>query len=202
MAGALTLQRADVQGFERIAWAEVLVPETPNVFGDYWSPEAIREAAYAFMKAGFGINVGIDVEHDNVDVSGSVKVVESFIVRPGDPDFIEGSWVVAVYIGDDALWQQVLDGEINGFSYEALVQFLPGLLTYTEPGWRSGVTEPDPTDGHTHEFLVQVDNVGRATTGGTSDTNGHMHTISGSTVTDEAAGHVHRFNIVQGKGGI
>lgn len=198
MDGFRILRRDNVDEFERIVWAEVLVPETPNVAGDYWTHGAIAEAAYAFMRQGFGI----DVEHDNADITGSVKVVESFIARAGDPDFIEGSWVIGMYIGDDALWQQVLDGEINGFSYEAIVQFLPMVFTYEESGVRVGTTEPDPYDGHTHQFLVIVDEVGRTEEGGTDAVNGHSHTISGSTVTDEAAGHTHRFNVVKGQGGV
>lgn len=189
--------RSDKQ-FERVVYAEVLVPDTPNVFGDYWTKESIRDAAYKFMEQGYGI----DVEHDNVDVTGPVNVVEAFIAREGDPVFIEGSWVVGMKINDDTLWQGVLDGEINGFSYEALISTINATFSYMEPGTRTGVTEADPIDGHVHDFVAIVDDVGRAVQGGTSETNGHSHLISGPTVTDEANGHTHRFNIVKGDGGI
>lgn len=188
--------RADI-AWERIVMAEVLLPETPNVFNDYWTKENIREAAYAFMIQGFGI----DVEHDNVDVTGSVHVVESFLVRPGDPDFIEGSWVVAMHIGDDAMWQDVLDNKINGYSYEALVSFLSATIQTTDDGVRQGTTEPDLEDGHTHSFMVMVDENNRPITGGTSTDAGHAHVITMHTITNEAAGHVHRYNLVLGKDG-
>lgn len=189
--------RDDSPEWERVVFAEVLVPETPNVYGDYWTREAIKEAAYAFMEQGFGI----DIEHDNLDVSGPVNVVEAFIARANDPDFIEGSWVVAMRINDNNMWQQVLGGEINGYSYEALVEMIPATFAMLDDGIRTGVTEPDPIDGHTHEFVVFVDETNRPVGGGTTMNEGHEHLISGHTVTDEAMGHVHRYNLVQGKGG-
>jgi hypothetical protein len=177
--------------------AEVLVPDTPNVFNDYWTKENIRLAAYEFMKRGYGI----DLEHDNIDITGSVYVVESFIARANDPDFIEGSWVIAMYIADDAIWQDILDGKINGYSYEAMVSFLSATLQVVDDGIRQGITEPDPIDGHTHVFMVMVDINNRPVDGGTSITGDHSHTISTHTVTDESAGHVHRYNLVIGKDG-
>lgn len=189
--------RDDEKAWERLAWAEVLVPGTVNVMNDLWSKDAVRRAAYMFMEQGFAI----DLNHDNVDISSSVKVVESFIARPNDPDFLEGSWVVGVHILDADLWQKVLDGEINGFSYEALVRFTKAKLTISDTGERQGITEADTTDGHTHEWWAIVDENNRPIMGGTTDTNGHSHSISTHTVTDTANDHKHRYNLVQGKGG-
>lgn len=184
--------------WERVAMAEVLVPDVPNVFGDLWTKEGIRHAAYTFMQQGFGI----DIDHDNVDVSGTgVVVVESFIARPGDPDFIEGSWVVGVRILDDALWEAVLSGEINGFSYEAMVEFFSGVVLMLDDGTRQGTTEPDPDDGHIHDFFVLVGMDNRPIDGGTTETNGHSHVIKVHTITEESDGHVHRYNLVSGKDG-
>jgi hypothetical protein len=129
-----------------------------------------------------------------------VHVVESFIVRAGDTDFIEGSWVVAMRVEDDTLWQKILDNEINGYSYEATVNFLAGIFVdETDDGTRTGYTEPDPYDGHRHAFAVLVDANNRPLSGGTDEVDGHSHTISTHTVTDESDGHSHRFNLVTGK---
>lgn len=186
------------RSWERVVMAEVLVPEVPNVFGDYWTKEAIKEAAYMFMMLGFGI----DVEHDKVDVTADkCYVVESFIARSGDPEFIEGAWVVGMKIVDDDLWAAVLSGDINGYSYEALVEFLSGVLVVVDDGIRQGITEPDVDDGHTHEFFVLVGLDNRPIEGGTTETDGHYHTISTHTLTDTAEGHTHRYNLVQGKDG-
>lgn len=191
------ISRKDADGWERVVFAEVLIPGVPNVFGDLWTPSAIKEAAYEFARAGYGI----DVEHDNNDVTGRAYSVESFIVREGDPDFIEGSWVVAMKIEDDELWSKILSNEINGYSYEATVNFLAGtFVDADDDGVRTGQTEPDLHDGHTHTFVVLVDENNRPVEGGTDVVDGHSHTISTHTVTDEAAGHSHRFNLVTGKG--
>lgn len=185
--------------WERLVFAEVLVPNVPNVYNDYWTEEGIKEAAYLFMQEGFGI----DVEHDNVDIGGlGAYVAESFIAREGDPDFIKGSWVVGMRITSDDLWAKVLSGDINGFSYQAVVSFLSAVLEVEDSGVRTGTTEPDPFDGHTHYFMVMVDETNRPKSGGTSEDEGHSHTISTHTVTDEADDHVHRYNLVQGKEGI
>jgi hypothetical protein len=188
--------RKDNEGWERVVFAEVLVPDVANVYGDYWTKEAIKEAAYAFQREGFGI----DLEHDNIDLTGPVYVVESFIVRAGDPDFIEGSWVVGMKIEDDVLWQKVLNNEINGYSYEAIVSFLSATLRVEDDGVRTGYTEP-ALDGHTHAFMVMVDMDNRPVSGGTSEDDGHSHKISGHTITDEEDGHTHRYNLVVGKEG-
>lgn len=187
--------RADSPEWEQVVFAEVLVPETPNVFGDYWTKPAIREAAYTFMREGFGI----DLDHDNVDITGRVYVVETFIAREGDPDFIGGSWVVGMKIEDPQLWQDVLDNKINGYSYEALISFLTATLHIEDDGVRTGFTEPDLEDGHRHAFMVMVDEDGRPTSGGTDEVNGHWHEITSYPVTATAAGHNHRYNLVSGK---
>jgi hypothetical protein len=219
----LITRQGDPQ-WERLVFAELLVPETPNVFGDYWTREGIRQAAYLFAEKGYGI----DVNHDSEDISGAkgAYVVESFIARPGDPDFIEGSWVLGMRIADDKIWQAVLEGEINGYSYEALVSFLPAQFAMVDDGVRTGRTEPAASDGHTHEFMVLVDESNRVIEGGTSDAIGmivrddvtvgqlgqsgglkqpeqaqHSHPISKAAVTDHFGGHSHRLNIVSGKGG-
>lgn len=188
----------DDTSWEQVVFAEVLVPGVPNVFADFWTEANIKEAAYLFMERGFGV----DVEHDNVDVLyEKAYVVESFIVREGDPDFIKGSWVVGMKITDPQLWSDILEGKINGFSYQAVVSFISAVVQMEDDGVRTGTTEPDPEDGHTHYFMVMVDLTNRPTAGGTSEDYGHSHTISTHTVTDEADGHVHRFNLVAGKDG-
>lgn len=189
--------RADRPEWEQVVFAEVLVPETRNVYGDYWTRDGIRDAAYLFMKEGFGI----DIDHDNIDRTGTMYVVESFLARDSDPDFIPGSWVVATKIEDPVIWEAILNNEINGYSYEAVIAFLQGVLKMDDDGVRTGVTEPDLTDGHVHTFMVLVDEDNRPVSGGTDEVHGHSHSISTHTVTDAAAGHTHRYNIVSGVGG-
>ena len=190
--------RKNEDGFEHIAFAEVLVPDKPNVYGDFHTKESVRDFAYGFMVGGFSI----DVEHDNNDVTGKVHVVESFIARPGDPDFVEGAWVVGIYVPDDELWQDILDNKINGFSYEALVSAIQATVDVPDIRVRTGITEPDPFDGHTHYFTIVLGDDERPYMGGTSYTNGHVHSISTHTYTDDAFEHKHRYNFIDGKDGM
>jgi len=188
----MRLSRADTE-YEQIVYGEILVPNVPNVYGDIYTPEAVREFVYEFARQGFGL----DVEHSEDDILNvKAHIVESFIARPGDPDFIEGSWVVGVRITDGDLWQKVLDGEINGFSYEALCELTEIVIEDTGNRVLSGLTEPDPIDGHTHVYTVIVDALNNVVAGGTEMTDDHMHTISHHTYTDTANDHIHRFQVI------
>lgn len=190
------ITRRSDQEFERVVFGEVMVPMTINVFGDISTKEMVRDCAYEFARQGYGL----DVEHDNVDVSGiKYYVVESFIARDDDPDFIPGSWVIGIKIVDDELWDGVLAGELNGFSFE-------GEMFYTEvefddPGTRTvtGVTEPDLFDGHTHTYVVVIDSRNRVISGGTGVTDGHYHPITIHTVTGVGREHRHRYQLVEGE---
>ena len=198
--GLRVFQRDD-DGYERLVYGEVLIPDQPNVFGDLHTKLSVREFAYGFMMNGFGINV----EHDNPDVSDDeVAVVESFIAREGDPDFIPGSWVIEMHIMDNEVWDSVLRGDINGFSYEAMVKFFELNVMVPNETTRYGRTEIDRDDGHAHGFFVLLDDDGRVITGGTtpSDIDGHVHPISSHTFTGMAQHHQHIYNFVAGVEGM
>lgn len=184
-------------GWEQFVMAEVVIPDTPNSYGDVSTRQGVKDFAYAFAMQGYGI----DVNHDNVEVGGQgsaqVYVVESFIVRPGDPDFIEGSWVVGMKILDPVLWQKILDGEINGYSYEALVTMLPVVLQNLRNRVVTGETAADLEDGHTHTYTVVLDALNRPLSGGTGVTDGHSHGISTHTYTDITDAHWHRYDVLE-----
>jgi hypothetical protein len=73
---------------------EVYSPDFPDSQGDYMTAEEIRLMAYRFMAKGEPYR--IDKEHDKKECGAFV--VESFIARENDPDFISGSWVIGVHI--------------------------------------------------------------------------------------------------------
>jgi len=195
--GSVRLFKKDDEGYERIVFAEVIIPNVTNVYGDFHTPESVKEFAYGFMLSGFGTDVG----HNETDYD-SLLVVESFIAREGDTEFIPGSWVIGMYIGDDTVWEQIRSGELNGFSYQAMVNMLPVDIEVPDEVTRSGETQPDLEDGHTHEYVVILDDNGRVIAGGTTVTNGHTHVIRNHTYTEDADGHSHIFNFVKGKGGL
>lgn len=194
--------REDAQ-WERYVMCELLIPDTPNTYGDITTREGIKEFAFEFARQGYGL----DINHDQVDRKGQdLVVVESFIAREGDPTFIPGSWVIGMKILSDEIWQMVLDGELNGFSYEAEVSMFEVVIQNLRNRQVSGETEPDPHDGHTHTYLVILDPLNQPVSGGTGITNGHSHRIVSHTVTEYAQDflgfqHSHRYQVIVGDQG-
>jgi hypothetical protein len=197
-APAVKILKRDGKIFEQVVMGEVIIPDTPNVYGDIYTHEAVRDFCYEFARQGFGI----DINHDQIDVQGThAYIIESFIARAGDPDFIEGSWVIAMKIPDTETWQRVLDGDLNGYSFEALCTLQPIVFQNLRNRQVQGTTEPDPIDGHTHEYVVLLDIFNRPVAGGTVEAGGHSHTISTHTVTDYAntslgRNHSHRYQTI------
>ncbi len=200
--GLQVVQRED-KTFERVVMAELLIPDTPNSYGDIYTRDSIKEFVYEFARQGHGL----DVDHDQVNVDGKEWiVVESFIARPGDPNFIEGSWVIGAKILSDTLWQRVMDGDINGFSFQADCWTEPVVIQNLANRQVTGLTEPDPIDGHQHTYLVILDPLNVPIAGGTGETDGHSHKIATHTVTMKAisiygAGeHSHRYQVIVPEG--
>lgn len=184
-------------GEQRMVWAEVYAPNIPDSDGDFMDADGIRQAAYKFMK---DLNLRkIDVQHDNNEVDGAC-VVESFIAREGDPDFIPGSWVVGMHVNNDEVWKAIKAGEINGFSMEALVTRVPHDIIIDIPPVITGKTEL--VEDHQHEFYVTYDPEGNLIGGTTNTVKGHCHTIRSGTITDKVHNHQHRFSFVEGFGNV
>jgi hypothetical protein len=176
----------------RIIWAEVYVPGFPDTQGEFMSADSIREMAYTFLKS--NLCHSIDVEHDQ-DTSRGCSVVESFIARKGDPDFIEDAWVAAVHIPDDHLWKMVKAGEINGFSFMGQGTPVDTILELDIPEILEGRT--DFADGHDHEYAVKFAPDGSFLGGVTGPgPDGHEHGIVTATITQRADGHVHRYSLL------
>lgn len=190
MSRYVTIKKADT--YEQIVFSEVYAPDIPDTDNEFMAAEEIRKAAYNFVKEGRIFKV--DTNHDNEE-NGSY-VVESFIARKGDPDFIVGSWVVGIHIPDPDVWQKVLDGEINGFSLEAAVHKTPHEVEVDIPAYVHGGTSENAD--HLHAFKVEFDTGTGALKGGVTDTvNDHYHIIKRGTVTEDSAGHNHRFSYVE-----
>ena len=97
---------------QQIVYGEVYKPDCRDSDGNWMSRSTIEKMAYDFMRD--LKNNQVDKNHDGQ--AGKGAVVESFIVRKGDPDFTEGSWVVGVHVPDKAMWEQIKKGELTGFS--------------------------------------------------------------------------------------
>lgn len=176
---------------KRIVYGEVYPPDRIDSDKEYMTAEEIEKMAHDFLRQ--KMNDQIDVMHENKTYEG-VCVVESFIARDGDPDFIPGSWVVGVHIPDDELWGMVEKGELNGFSMEALVKTMEKEVTVDVPPVVSGLTSK--SEDHQHRFYVTYDQDGNFKGGTTDVVKGHSHRIRGGTVTDVVNDHSHRFSSV------
>ena len=99
---------------KQIVFGEVYVPDVKDTDGNFMTAETIEKMAHNFLAN--KKNFQISKSHDGNTDKGCV--VESFIAREGDPDFIAGSWVVGVHVPDTKIWEQIEKGELTGFSIE------------------------------------------------------------------------------------
>lgn len=169
-------------------FGEVYVPDTLDTWGEYMSPEDVKVLAYRFMQLRTQ-QVAIDTMHD--ERSNGSFPIESFIARDNDPDYTPGSWVMGVQITDDEIWARVQRGELNGFSFQAMVRKVPSLVEIDIPVETIGQTEIN--QGHDHYFFVALDADGRVIGGRTSTDAGHSHEIKQATATEITNNHAHRY---------
>lgn len=176
----------------QLAYGEVYIPMIPDSQGDFMTEIEIEKMAHRFMKN--QLLYGVDTEHDMAD-NGSV-VVESFIAREGDPDFMKGAWVAAIWVPDE-LWPLVKSGELGGFSMYGGGERIATMITIEVPD--DGIMKGETTemDDHIHKFTLRFDEVGSFLGGETNTVSGHSHTITKGTVTDKADDHRHRFSFVE-----
>jgi len=177
---------------QQIVYGEVYVPMVPDSDGEFMDADTIKAAAHKFLQ---NHNIhNVDKQHDNT-LTGSY-VVESFIAREGDPDFIEGAWVLGVQVPDKELWRQIKEGDINGFSLEATVEKTLTTLELQVPDVITGGTTE--VEGHTHTFYVSFDEDGIFLGGHTDVVLGHSHKIVHGTETCGSQDHKHNFSFVEG----
>ena len=105
---------------KQIVYGEVYKPDESDTDGNWMTRETIEKMAHDFMSE--LKNDQIDRNHTGAKDKGAV--VESFIVRKGDPDFVEGAWVVGVHVPDKGVWGQIVKGELTGFSIEGTAQLV------------------------------------------------------------------------------
>lgn len=172
---------------EQIVFGVVYSPYEVDTHGDMMLPDDIKLMAQRYMQLK-DLKHSIDTNHDNVS-NGSYPV-ESFIARENDEDYPEGSWVLGVKITDDKVWSMVKNGELNGYSFEALVKKVPAAVRIETLPQQIGVTEV--SNDHSHFFFVELNKDGCIVRGRTSTDNGHAHEIIAGTATSEENGHSHR----------
>jgi len=177
---------------QRIIYGEVYAPHVLDTYGEFMLPEDIKDMAHKFMRLDLG--AVIDTHHDE-KANGSYPI-ESFIARKGDPDYVEGAWVLGVKVVEDDVWKKVKSGEINGFSFQALVRTVEMDIEFSVIRDHVGVTYKSGDDDHEHTFYVEVDQQGSIIGGWTDEgPDGVAHQIVRGSVTQVANGHSHRFTL-------
>jgi DNA adenine methylase len=100
---------------ERYVLGIVLEPETVDAQEDIYSAAEIRSAAHRFMEE--FQDVGL---MHKMRVNGAVKIVESYLapgdLTIGDRLIKKGTWLLGVRVFSDALWLEVKEGHLTGFS--------------------------------------------------------------------------------------
>lgn len=179
----------------QMIWTEVYVPMVPDSQGEFMTAAEIESTAYNFMKGQRMYNV--DTEHNLK--KNETCVIESFIARDGDKDFIPGSWVVGMHVMNSDMWSKVEKGEVNALSMygsglrdECIVE-----MDIPDDGIIKGDTHA--FDNHQHTFNLQFNEEGKVVKGETNEINingvSHKHIIKGGTVTEMASGHAHRYSV-------
>jgi 2'-5' RNA ligase len=103
------------EGEERFVFGIVLEPDGVDSQGDTITAEVIRTAAHDFL-ANYG-NIGL--QHQAF-VNGQVRILESYIA-PCDMELAgvsikAGTWLMAMRVLDDGLWDAVKNSALTGFS--------------------------------------------------------------------------------------
>lgn len=99
---------------------EVLVPHETDAQGDRLDERTIERAAHGFLHQ----SRTVGAQHRLF--KGVGEVVESFIARPGDPDFTPGAWVLAVRCTPET-WSRIQAGELTGFSIGGRARRIPEI---------------------------------------------------------------------------
>jgi len=179
----------EVKEAERLVYAEVYAPDRPDSDGEFMDAESIKKMAFDFMRR-MDLD-SVDSYHNNQLVEGAC-VVESFIARKDDPEFIEGAWVVGMHVDNDTMWKKIEKGEINGFSMEAMVTKTPVVVEMDIPPIIQGRTTKE--EEHDHIFFVAYNDDGKFLGGRTDVVNGHQHLIRRGSVTEKSEDHCHKFS--------
>lgn len=182
---------------ERLVYAEVYSPLHVDSHGETMTADQIRKSAHNFLANGFVSQ--IDVGH-NLKKSGCV-VVESYIAKKGDADgFIEGSWVVGIYVSPDDIWEGIKKGDINGLSLYGRCMKTTVQAEVLQTKQMIGETEDslvETIEKHSHEMTIAFDENDKIIPARTSAVLGHSHLIKSTTATEEENGHSHRITVVE-----
>ncbi|GLB58670.1 XkdF-like putative serine protease domain-containing protein [Cytobacillus sp. NCCP-133] len=106
---------------KRIVYAPVLIPDRPDSDGDVVTAEQIESWSHEFMALYRNVDLQHTLNNTAVPVESYIlkedKVVESFGKQISLPI---GTWVMAVKVLSDEVWQKIKEGHYTGFSIMAV----------------------------------------------------------------------------------
>ena len=112
---------------QRVVRGVVLEPDVVDAQNDIMTSGEIEKAAHGFMVEVQRGNGAIDDSHD--EAPADAVIVESFLAPvefvEGDQTIRKGSWVLAVKVFDDELWQSVKSGDRTAFSIHGRAERVP-----------------------------------------------------------------------------
>ena len=186
----ITIRKQD----ELLVYGEVYVPYRLDTDNEYMTPEEIQKAAYAFM----GNSEMGNVDTDHSFEKGKEVIVENYIAKDGDEEFIPGSWIAVGLVTDPERIQMVKDGKLNGWSMAGSADKIPRTVKVTALKSAPVETEMSTSEAHiphTHTFKIEFDEHGHVKPSKTEMNEGHAHTVIMTTATEPVNGHAHRFNV-------
>ena len=114
---------------ERLVGGLVLVPGEVDSYGDYWTPEDIRQVSQRFMQ-----NYRL-IDKMHTTQRAAIPVESIYLPTPEEGgqetyklygvEVPAGSWWLTVRVLDDESWQMVKDGKLTGFSIFAVRKAAP-----------------------------------------------------------------------------
>jgi len=124
---------------QRIIVGPVLIPDmkitrSSEADGEYeifFSADTVRKVAHLYLKRNNQSNT--TVQHEGGIIEGCT-VVESWIVESKMDKSVHlgyqlpsGTWMAAMKVEDDSIWNKVKSGELKGYSIEGMFTELEGL---------------------------------------------------------------------------
>lgn len=107
------LRKAEAE--ERFVFGIVLEPDVVDSQNDTYSADEVRKSAHRFMEH----HAQLGQQHATI-VTGKLKILESYIAPvdfgEGAEVVKKGTWLLAIRVVDDGLWEMVKAGSFTGFS--------------------------------------------------------------------------------------
>lgn len=118
------IERQDT-GYERIVTSIVADPENIDTYGGSIEFDVIERAMFKFMETyrNYGIDHVKDFNNEPVNRNESISLLENWMTRNEQEIngviVPKGAWVQTWRVNDGDIWERIISGDLNGFSFVA-----------------------------------------------------------------------------------